>query len=153
MESTEFMRKEYNMHLDFSVSLGTAYTRWMKGLKDKKVLGNKCPSCNNIFVPAKPFCEVCFEEPKEWVETNGEGIVESFTVGYQKFRNYPDPPYVVGVIRVDGSAVSMIHWIAGFDYDHPEDIPEKIQIGMKVAPVWAEERKGDLLDILYFKPV
>jgi uncharacterized OB-fold protein len=47
----------------------------------------------------------------------------------------------------------MLHWIGGLNYNKPEDIPEKIQIGMKVRPVWAEERKGDLLDILYFKPI
>ena len=152
MEDGDFMSKEYNMHLDFKISLGPAYTKWMKGLGDKKILANKCPECSRLFVPAKPFCEICFEEPQEWVETDGQGIVESFTVGYSKFRNFPEPPYVIGVIRVGGSAVSMIHWIAGFDYDNPEQIPDKIQIGMKVEPVWAEERKGDLLDILYFKP-
>lgn len=152
MESTEFMNKEYNMHLDFSVSLGPAYTKWMKALKDKKILANRCSKCHRYFVPAKPFCEICFELVDEWVETDGEGIVESFTIGYAKFRNLPDPPYVIGVIRVGPSAVSMVHWIAGFDYDKPEDIPDKIQIGMKVKPVWAEERTGDLLDIQYFEP-
>jgi uncharacterized OB-fold protein len=60
---------------------------------------------------------------------------------------------VIGVIRIDDSAVCLIHWIGGFDYENPVDIPDKIQIGMKVRPVWAEERKGDLLDILYFEPV
>ncbi|MDY6852508.1 MAG: Zn-ribbon domain-containing OB-fold protein [Thermodesulfobacteriota bacterium] len=153
MENTEFMNKEYNMHLDFSVSLGPAYTKWMQALADKKILANKCPKCGNHFVPAKPFCEKCFEEPTEWIETDGEGIVESFTIGYVKFRNFPEPPYVIGVIRIGGSAVSMIHWIAGFDYDNPEDIPNKIQLNMKVRPVWADERKGDLLDIKYFEPV
>jgi uncharacterized OB-fold protein len=152
MENLGFMKKEYNMHLDYSVSLGSTYTRWMKGLKEKKVLGNKCPKCKKIFVPAKPFCEKCFEDIKEWIETDGEGIVESFTIGYQKFRNLPEPPYVIGIIRVNGSATCMIHWIGGFTFKKPEDIPEKIQIGMKVKPVWAKKRKGDILDILYFKP-
>ncbi len=153
MNSTEFMNKEYNMHLDFSVSLGPIYTKWMKALKDKKILANWCAKCGRHFVPAKPFCDVCFEPADQWVETDGEGIVESFTIGYAKFRNLPDPPYVIGVIRVGPSAVSMIHWIAGFHYDRLEDIPDKIKIGMKVKPVWAEERNGDLLDILYFVPV
>jgi len=152
MENIEVLKKEYNMHLDFSVSLGPAYTKWMMGLKDKKILANKCPKCGRLFVPAKPFCEICFEEPKEWIETDGTGTVEGFTVNYGKFRNFPDPPYVLGVIRVDGSAVSFIHWIAGFSYDSPEEMPDKIQIGMKVRPVWAEDRKGDLLDIKYFEP-
>ena len=153
MTNEEFSSKEYNMNLDFKVSLGPAYTKWMQSLKDQQIIANKCTKCGRQFVPAKPFCETCFEPAEEWVETDGIGIVESFTIGYSKFRNFPDPPYVIGVIRVGESAVSMIHFIAGFDYELPEDIPDKIQIGMKVKPVWAEERTGDLLDIKHFEPV
>jgi len=153
MGNEEFSNKKYNMNLDFSVSLGPAYTKWMKSLKDQKILANKCSKCGREFVPAKPFCEYCFETADEWVETDGVGIVESFTVGYADFLNFPETPYVIGVIRVGNSAVSMIHWIAGFDYDKPEDIPDKIQIGMKVKAVWAEDRTGDILDIKYFEPV
>jgi uncharacterized OB-fold protein len=153
METAIFMNKQYNMHLDFSLALGESFTKWMQALKDKKILGNTCPKCERIFVPAKPFCEICFEELKDWVETDGTGVVESFTVTYQKFRNCPEPPYAVGIIRIGKAATCMTHWIGGLDYKHPDEIPGKIKIGMKVEPVWKEERVGDPLDILYFKPV
>ena len=153
MSTPQVMKKEYNMHLDFSLPLGKAYTKWMQALKEKKILGNKCGKCGRIFVPAKPFCEICFEEPREWVELDGRGIVESFTVCFEKFRNCPDPPYVVGIIRIGDAATCMTHFIGGLAYQRPEEIPGQIRIGMAVEPVWAEDRTGDPLDIAYFRPV
>jgi uncharacterized protein len=153
METSHVIKKEYNMHLDFSLTLGKSCTKWMEALKEKKILGNRCGKCGRVFVPAKAFCEICFEAPQEWVEMDGRGVVESFTVCFQKFRNCPDPPYAVGIIRIGNSATCMTHFIGGLAYEQPEQIPEKIRIGMAVEPVWAEHRTGDPLDIVYFQPV
>ena len=153
MEQKALLRSNYFMHLDYSVSLGEVYSRFMLGLKEKRVLGNKCNQCGRMYVPPQPFCPICYKEMGEWVETNGEGTVQSFAVTYRQFLGLPKPPYTIGVIKIGDSAISMLHWIAGIAYERPEDIPNKIQIGMKVKPVWARKRKGEILDIAYFKLV
>lgn len=153
MEEKAFLRSDYSMHLDYSVSLGEAYSRFMRGLKGKEIYGNKCGECGRMYVPPQPFCPVCFKQITEWVETSGNGVVEGFTVTYRQFLNLPEPPYTIGVIRIDDSAISMIHWIGGIEYKSFDDIPSKIKIGMKVTPVWAKERKAEIRDIAYFEPV
>ena len=65
----------------------------------------------------------------------------------------PQVPYVLGVIKINDSDQCLIHFLSGFDTDDPQELPAKIQVGMKVRPVWAKERTGDILDIEYFEPV
>jgi len=151
MEKT--MVKEYSWKLDYRVKLGDVYTRFFEGLKDKKILGNKCGKCGRIYIPPKPFCDICFVEPTEWLEAEHKGTVTSFTVCYQKFENLPEPPYISGIIKIGNSAISFVHFIGGIECDNPKELPSKIKIGMEVEPVWAPERVGDMLDIEYFKPV
>lgn len=149
----ETMKKTYNWNIDYAVAVGEPYTKFFEGLRDKKILGNKCPKCGKLYIPSRPFCDICFVEPDEWIEAEQTAIVQGFTVTYRKFANFPDPPYVTALFKVGDSAVSFMHFLAGFDYDDPAEIPYKIKMGMKVEPVWADERTGDLLDIKYFKPV
>ena len=151
MEKT--MRKDFSWKLDYSVTVGEVYTKFYEGLKDKKILANKCGKCGRIYVPPRPFCDMCFVETDKWLEVKPKGVVQTFTVTYQKFENLPDPPYITAVIKMDGSATSFIHFIGDVGYKDPQELPAKVKIGMEVEAVWAEDRKGDILDIKYFKPV
>lgn len=146
------MKKEYSWKLDYSVSVGDVYTRFYEGLKEKKILANKCAQCNRVYVPPRPFCDICFVEPLEWIEVNPTGIIQTYTITYFKFENLPDPPYVTAVIKIDNSATSLMHFIGGIQYNEPNELSEKVKIGMRVEPVWSDERTGDILDIKYFRP-
>jgi hypothetical protein len=50
------------------------------------------------------------------------------------------------VIRLDGADTGMAHFLDEVDFD-------KVHIGMRVRPVFAEQRRGNILDIKYFKPI
>jgi len=56
-----------------------------------------------------------------------------------------DAPYPVGIIKLDGADTGMCHLLG-------EVVPEDIKIGMRVEAVFQEQRKGNILDIAYFKP-
>ncbi len=150
---SEVMTKEYNWHIDYRVSVGSVYTKFFEGLKNKRIIGNKCPECGNIYIPVKTFCDKCFVQPTEWIEAKQRGTVQGFTVTFLKLEGLPDPPYISAIIKIDNSAVSLIHFLGGIDYKDQEELPSKIHLGMAVEPVWEENRKGDMLDIKYFKPI
>lgn len=153
------IRKEWKWDLDFSVTLGETYTKFMEGLKEKKFLGNKYG--DRTFYPPKSICDRTFELSTEWSECDGTGTVEAFTVYCQKTnaivynpsKKLPDPPYVLGVIKVNNSDHCFIHYLSGFDTEDPKELLEKIRVGMKVKPVWDKERSGSILDIEYFEPI
>ncbi len=156
--SDKTIKKEWSLDLDFSAPMGETYTRFMDGLKDKTFLGNRCGE--GTFFPPKPFCDKTLEAAGEWLQSDGTGTVEAFTVIHEKSKgvdfphseHFPEVPYVLGVIRINGSDQCLIHFIGGFDSDDPQEWPEKIEVGMAVRPVWSEERSGNILDIKYFKP-
>jgi len=153
------IRKEWSFDFDYSVSLGETYTKFMEKLREKRLIGNKCG--DRTFFPPLPFCSRTFELPSEWLESDGEGTIEAFTINYQKAnsvaytasRVLPEVPYIIGVIKIDNSEQCLLHFLSGPELKNPEEWPEKIQAGMRVRPVWSEERSGTILDIKYFEPV
>jgi len=55
-------------------------------------------------------------------------------------------PYGYGFIQLDGADTFFQHYIEIKD-------EKKVRIGARVEPVFSEERKGTIKDILYFKIV
>lgn len=151
------IEKEWSFDFDYSVSLGETYTRFMEGLKEKKLLGNRCGG--RVFFPPRPFCDRSFELADKWLEGNS-GTVEAFTIYCRKANSVlypgkhvlPEAPYAIGVIKIDNSEQCLIHFLSGFGDLTPDKLSEKIKVGMRVRPVWASERFGNILDIEYFEP-
>lgn len=153
MKQDNIMRTEYSWHTSYNVALGDTDSRFLEGLKQKKILGNVCHECGGLYVPPRPFCDKCFETPTEWMETDGIGTLITCTVAYIKMRGLPDPPCVTGIIKVGNSVTNILHFVSGVDYEDPRELEKKIKVGMKVKPVWKENRTGDILDIVYFSPI
>lgn len=153
MTDTEAYKKEYSWNLDFAVNLGDVHRRFFEGLEEKEVVGNECPDCGKVFIPPQPHCDTCFTETEGWIVTDGEGVIDSYVVTYFQFRNMPEPPYVTGVIRVGDSNTGLLHFVGGVDYDDADELMHKVESGMEVRPVWADERDGSIQDIEYFEPI
>jgi uncharacterized OB-fold protein len=147
------MRKSYSLSLDYNVPLGVKYSVFMEGLKNKKIMGNKCDKCGRNYVPVRPFCDICCEDTTEPIEVDQTGVVVSYTVYCVDSLDLPDPPFAQAVIKIGDAANSFIHYMGGIAFNDAEDLKNKIKVGMKVEPVWADKPTGDILDIKYFKPV
>ncbi|HOD29061.1 MAG TPA: Zn-ribbon domain-containing OB-fold protein [Syntrophales bacterium] len=127
---------------------GRMGSRFYVALRDQqKILGAKCPKCNKVLWPPRSTCHVCFSEMTETVEIGPLGTVETFTVvTYNEPVQPRKAPFVYAVIRLDGADTGMAHFLDEVDLD-------EVHIGMRVRPVFAPERKGNILDIRYFKPL
>lgn len=123
--------------------------KFLKGLKEKKIFGLRCPGCGLVYAPPKPFCR-CLERPEKWVEVSDEGVVTTFTFsGTWAFRGFEDAPegetrIIVGV-NLDGSDTVCMTSLQGAD-------PEDVDVGMRVRIVWPEDPEGALKDILFVEP-
>ncbi len=127
-------------------TVGIAGQKFFEELKNNgKILGTRCKKCNLTFVPAKMFCELCFEELDEYVDVGKIGEIHTFTIAYfDKNENKKEKPTVIAAIKVaDGM---LIHKIEESNID-------EIKIGIKVEAVFKpkSERKGNILDISHFK--
>ena len=63
-------------------TLGVAGERFFKALRDERlILTSPCPKCQDRLLPARMYCERCFEETgDDWTPVVGPGFVQSFTV-------------------------------------------------------------------------
>lgn len=128
---------------------GRVGSKFIISLRDaRKILGVKCPQCDMVYVPPREYCDkdlTCLTG--HWVEVGNEGVVTNYTVVRYYDRHLPrKPPYILGLIRLDGSDTPITHIIEGID-------PGQLTIGMKVKAVFADQTTNTILDINHFEPL
>lgn len=140
---------EGKISVPYSWTVGSTLSRWYVQLRDDaEIWGNRCPSCERVFVPPKTKCIYCYKDMNDWVKLPGTGTVETYTVvHYEEPTIHPKKaPFVYGIIKMDGADTGITHLI-----DEVE--PDKVKVGMRVEAVLAEEREGNIMDIKHFRPI
>ncbi|MFH1349325.1 MAG: Zn-ribbon domain-containing OB-fold protein [Pseudomonadota bacterium] len=149
-----FHALSHQVWLPYKFAVGQTFYRFYEGLKEKKILGNQCPKCGKIFVPARSFCPICVVDMGDWKEVSQEGEVMTWTLCNYEFYGMPvDPPFIGALIRLDGTDCDFLHLIGGIELKDLDRVRDQVRQGTKVSAVWSENRKGHMLDIRYFKPV
>jgi len=147
---TDYEPFEVRQHLTASGTYwaGKMGSLFYTTLRDKKkIIGTFCPKCNKVFWPPRSNCTFCFSELDKTVEIGPYGTVETFTwVTYAEPVHSRPAPFIYAVIKLDGAATGMAHFLDEVEID-------RVSIGMRVRPVFAEKRNGNILDIRYFKPL
>lgn len=144
------LKTQYTPSADYVWSAGHAIGRFLKGLKEGRILGVKCRGCKRVLVPPRAFCEECFISVDDWVELKDTGRVNTFAISYlDAMANRIKKPIIPAVIEIDGAGGN------GFLHILGEVDPKKVKFGMRVKAVWkpVKERAGDITDIKYFKPL
>ena len=120
--------------------------KYVAGLKEKKIIGTKCPKCGRVFTPPSPRCGRCFIELDEWTEVKDTGTLVSYTITYSTITGQAlQKPNVTGMIRFDGADSWTLGPVRGVE-------PEDVKPGMKVKVKWRDEPKGQIGDIEYYVP-
>jgi uncharacterized OB-fold protein len=136
-----------HMEADYIYTTGIAGDKFFKELKKTgQLTATECHRCNRTYVPPRMYCENCFEEPVVWKTIPPEGTISTFTVASIGLKNEKLPePRMWAHIKIGNG---------GLVHNLGEVKPEDVKIGMTVEAVLkpAKERKGEMQDILYFKP-
>jgi hypothetical protein len=144
----EFKFLKGRIKIPYEWTCGTAPSKFLTSLRDKKkILGAKCPSCKKVYIPPQEYCGKCFVEIKDYTPVSDEGEVITYTVVHKPFiKTEMNPPYIVALIKLDGADTSILHFIGECEL-------KKIKSNIPVKAQWNEERKGNIMDIKYFKPI
>lgn len=153
-QTKEYRILETEVWLPYRVSYGATWTRFFEGMKEQKLYGTECRTCGRVLVPARTFCPRCFVDTPAWVEVSQTGRLQAFCYTNYQYHGQPiEPPYVTGLIRLDGTDVDFVHLVGNIDLTSGEAVNSRLARGMKVRAVWEEARKGHIMDIRYFEPV
>lgn len=134
--------------LDYEFTAGYATSRFLKGVAKKQLLGQRCPVCRKVYVPARGSCPTDGVPTEEEVELPHVGTVTTFAVvNVQFYGQVMELPYVGALILLDGSDIPIMHLIQEVSAD-------EVHMGMRVEAVWVpDEEIGPTLEsIRYFRP-
>ncbi|QDY75284.1 Zn-ribbon domain-containing OB-fold protein [Streptomyces qinzhouensis] len=118
--------------LDYTHTPGRAQTRYLQALGGRRITGERCPSCDKVYVPPRGACPTCGVATAGQVEVGPRGTVTTFCIVNIKARNLDiEVPYVYAHIALDGADLPLHGRIGGIPYD-------EVRMGLRVEPVWTD---------------
>ncbi|QGV82217.1 Zn-ribbon domain-containing OB-fold protein [Streptomyces ficellus] len=119
--------------LDYTYTPGRAQSAHLDALADRRIVGERCPSCHKVYVPPRGACPTCGVATTERVEVGPRGTVTTFCIVNIKAKNLDiEVPYVYAHIALDGADLALHGRIGGIPYD-------QVRMGLRVEPVWTGE--------------
>jgi uncharacterized OB-fold protein len=130
---------------------GTGGQIFFHALKTQgKLIGTRCSPCDQVYLPARSFCERCFAELTEQVEVKRTGRLVSYTLSYvdhdgARLRR----PLALGLVQLEGATTLILHRLLGVNG------PTEVKIGCRVETLIKPKanRIGSILDIEGFRVV
>jgi len=117
---------------------------YLRGLADRKLLGQRCGVCGQVYVPPRGTCPADGVPTQEEVELPDTGTVTTFcvvNVAYPGQRAVGlTPPYVAAAVLLDGADIAFQHLVLGCE-------PGEVRMGLRVRAVW-----NDAGSISHFAP-
>lgn len=109
-------------------------THFWEAVRRHELHLRRCADCGRYSHPRQEACEHCFGGNLTWEAVNGRGTVYTFSTIYRPPSADIPAPYTLGFVRLDEDV-----------YLFTEILSEKVEIGMRVAPVFVEEPHGTLV--------
>ena len=152
--SEEFIELIIPLDIRYKWSAGPHLQKFLLGLKEGKMIGNKCPRCGHSLIPPVPVCARCHVEMGDFEEFSPRGRVISYSFVVDSIfdsgtGDWRAVPYTIASIAIED------HPDAAFFHKLEEADPEKVRIGMSVEAIFRppENREGRIEDILYFRKI
>jgi hypothetical protein len=120
-----------SVHYRFTA--GAATSRFLRGIAQKRILGERCPVCGQVYVPPRGSCPVDGVATREQVELGHTATITSFcVVNVQFYGQAMDLPYVSALVLPDGADIELFGLIQEIPYD-------EVRMGMRVEAVWVDD--------------
>jgi uncharacterized OB-fold protein len=134
--------------LDYHYAASPEESSFFRGLAEGRILGQRCPKCQKVYVPPRGACPTDGVPTAEEIELSHVGTVTTFCVVNVPFLGQKiEPPYVSAYVLLDGADIALQHLIL--------DIPaDEVRMGMRVKAVWKprEEWVTSIENISHFAP-
>jgi uncharacterized protein len=110
-------------------------SKFLRGLADGKLLGQRCPASRKVYIPPRGACPTDGVPTTDEVELPDHGTVTTFCVVNVPYPGQRvTPPYVAAAILLDGADIPFQHLILGCE-------PSEVRMGMRVRAFWKPRHK------------
>ena len=136
------------VRLDYTYAASSEESRFLRGLAEGRIRGQRCPACGKVYVPPRGACPVDGVPTRDEVELPDRGIVTTFCIVNVPFLGQRlQPPYVSAYVLLDGADIAFLHLVLGCAAD-------EVRMGMRVEAVWRprEEWGTTIENIDHFRP-
>lgn len=134
--------------LDYQYAASPEESAFYRGLNEGRIVGQRCPTCQKVYVPPRSACPADGTPTAEEVELSQTGTITTFCIVNVPFLGQKiTPPYVSAYVLLDGADIAILHLILG--------IPAaEVRMGMRVKAVWKPEAEWtySLENIDHFEP-
>ncbi len=134
--------------LDYDYAASPEESLFYRGLNEGRIMGQRCPTCQKVYVPPRSACPADGTPTAEEVELSQTGTITTFCIVNVPFLGQKiKPPYVSAYVLLDGADIAVLHLILG--------VPaEEVRMGMRVKAVWKpkDEWAYSLENIDHFAP-
>jgi uncharacterized OB-fold protein len=129
-EPVAMMVAPVKLHYMHTASPGES--AYLRGLAEGKLLGQRCPACGMVYIPARGTCPTDGVPMAEHVELPDIGTVTTFCIVNVPYPGQRvTPPYVAAAVLLDGADIAFQHLILGCD-------ASEVHLGMRVRAVWKD---------------
>lgn len=136
------------MHLDYTFTAGAALSRFLTNIQQRRIVGQRCPECMKVYVPARGSCPTCGVATRDEVEVGHKGTVTTFCIVNIPFPGMAvKPPFAAASVLLDGADIAIFHLL--------QDVPvEDVRMGLRVEAVWVPDAElaPTMESIAYFRP-
>lgn len=136
------------VQLDYTYAASAEESRFYRGLAEGRILAQRCPKCEKVYVPPRGACPVDGVPTRDEVELPDRGIVTTFCIVNVPFLGQRiQPPYVSAYVLLEGADIPFLHLVLGCD-------AHEVRMGMRVEAVWKprEEWTTSMENIDHFRP-
>ena len=134
--------------LDYLYAASPEESAFYRGLNEGRIVGQRCPTCQKVYVPPRSACPADGTPTAEEIEVSQTGTITTFCIVNVPFLGQKIiPPYVSAYVLLDGADIAVLHLILGIPAD-------EVRMGMRVKAVWkpADEWTYSLENIDHFEP-
>jgi uncharacterized OB-fold protein len=113
---------------------------WWDATRDHRLLLQRCAGCDGVQHPPRALCTCCGSTTTlGWIETAGDGVVDSCTVVHRAPAAAFTAPYLVARVRLAEGPVLLTNVVCV--------PPDRVRIGDRVRLSWRDLTDGRALPV------
>ena len=143
MVKDSLLQKEYELGFTYTRSTGPVVGKFLTGLKNRQIFGNRATD-GRVIVPPMEYDPETFQPLNDFVQVSDVGVIESWCWVSKPRSSHPSTvPFAWAMIKLDGADISMIHHIVTNEKN-------RVVTGARVKALWIDHPVGFISDIRCF---